>query len=228
MNYLLTQIKTKNSLNAGFTVIEMITVISIFSILTAILLFNYNTFQKNTDFSVFAQEVGMLIKKHQQNAMAGKFPELDPQLKQYPDPGWKPAYGVYLEVGGSAITEYYDIYNDPSETYVYSINAGGQGCDSNPNDECYNIASITNGRQIVGIYEGGYPNGTSLNNLSIEFERPYPDAHMKKDYQSFVAGSTNAQDVTDLVDIVLEDPNVSGYNIVTINPVGAISVRRAQ
>ncbi len=224
-------INKKNQLISGFTVIEMITVISIFGIMTGVLLFNYTQFQKNTDFGLFAQELGLLIKKQQQDAMSGKFPQIDPQIKQYPSTDWKPAYGVYLTVGtGVNIIEFYDVYNDPdpAQDHEYTINGGGGGCDSDPTDECLNIVTIASGRSIVGIYEGGYPGGTQLQDISIVFERPYPDARMKTGYQSFDVGSTQAVPVTGTVDILLQDNAVDGYNVLSINPVGAISVRRTQ
>ncbi len=220
----------------GFTVIEMITVISIFGILTGILFFNYQGFQKNTDFSVFTQEFGLLLKKQQQNAMAGKLPDINPTNKTYPGTDWKPAYGLYFEKGANVnILEIYDVYNEPGEKYAYTINDGGflGNCLTNPDDECFNSMSITNDREILGIYEGGY-NVTgsvtppSADNLSVIFERPYPDAHMRKNYQNFNPGGTNSQVVVQSVDIVFKDPGAVGLNVLTINPTGSISIRRAQ
>jgi prepilin-type N-terminal cleavage/methylation domain-containing protein len=62
---------TKKIKNKGFTILEMIVVISIFLTLTGILIFNYDLFQKNTDFGLFVQEVAMRVKEVQHNSMSG-------------------------------------------------------------------------------------------------------------------------------------------------------------
>jgi prepilin-type N-terminal cleavage/methylation domain-containing protein len=229
MNYFYSQNKQH-----GFTVIEMIVVISIFSILGGILMFNYKGFQKNQDFSVFAQEVGLLVKEQQQNAMAGVFPAINPNDKIYPPLDWKPAYGVYIHpaaaLSNAFIVKFYDgIYVD--QAYNMPGSWDPSLCSVQDN-ECLSLFSVENGREIYGIFEGGYypgiPQAQSLDNISIVFTRPYPDAHMYKNYPNNYDSPTNAVAVTDTVDIVFKDPGVDGVNIVSINPTGAISIRRDQ
>ncbi len=219
MNYFCNQKKQH-----GFTVIEMIVVISIFSIFGGILMFNYKGFQKNQDFSIFAQEVGLLIKEQQQNAMAGLFPSIDPNTKIYPALEWKPSYGVYMKPGvGTEIIKFYDGIV-PDHAYT-QLSLGG--CDLY-DDECLSVLTVGNGRSIDSIKVGG----VSVSSLSIVFTRPYPDARMYMNYSDFSAlGSgddPHADLVTDTVEIFFKDPGVDGYNIVSINPTGAISIRREQ
>ncbi len=244
MHYFSTQKKYRNAvrtyfpsfgqLSGGFTIIEMIIVISIFSILASVLMFNYKGFQKNQDFSVFAQEVGLLIKEQQQNAMAGKFPEIDPTLKIYPQLDWKPSYGIYIQPANPSsnafIVKFYDgIY--PDHAYNMPGSWDPSLCDVQDN-ECLSLFSIENGREIYGIFEGGYypgvPQAQSLENISIVFTRPYPDAHMYKNYPNNYDSPTNAVLITNEVDIVFKDPQSEGFNVVNINPTGAISIRREQ
>jgi prepilin-type N-terminal cleavage/methylation domain-containing protein len=213
----------KYLLNSGFTVLEIIVVIAIFSILAGITMANFGAFKNNTDFAVSVQEVALLIKEQQQNAMAGKLPNIDPGVKEYPSVNWKPAYGVYFDTAtinneNRKMTIFYDndnvlVYPQPGyELYEYvlgvnDINATSYVCTDFKN-EC--IKEVTFEKiKLKKICKGGYSNGTcssiinTLDNLSLVFKRPFPDTHMKTKY-TLSATPSSPDTVDTFVDLVLK------------------------
>ena len=54
-----------NKLNKGMTYVELIVVLSIFSIMTSIVLFNYNEFQAKVDIKVLANDIVLNIVEAQ-------------------------------------------------------------------------------------------------------------------------------------------------------------------
>ncbi len=221
---------------AGFTVMEMIVVISIFSMMAGIVLFNFDAFKNNTDFTVAVQEVALLIKEQQHNALAGKLPDIDPGLKEYPLPAWKPAYGIYFDVNTpEKMSIFYDNFNDD----LIAINPGGivLDCGNSYYYECMQEMFFEDIR-LHKICEGGYePSNDSCNTADLEtfstvFKRPYPDARMRQDYDP--EWSVNAINpntilpVTSNVDLVFILPGSPGKNTININPVGILSIKKSQ
>lgn len=244
----------------GFTVIEMITVIAIFSIMLGIAMANFGLFKSNTEFALSAQEVGLVIKEQQQAAMAGKLPTFDPSIKAYPSTNWKPAYGVYFDSTPPNNEKMYIFYdndrdfsnnpipmynqNDPNTIfyeYVFGVNDGSQTIPSDdecvsaayPNYECLKVISfekmklktICRGEYSSTLPGDGCPTG-AIPNTSITFRRPFPDAHtFTALYGPIVEPSEPPVALNEIISLVFETPEVVGScNVVTINPIGAVSV----
>lgn len=149
------QLKTKNKkykayrLNAGMTYVELIVVLSIFGIMTAVSMFNYGTFQKKVDIKVLANDIALQIVQAQKDAISGKL------LSDGNTFIGKPSYGVYFDTA----SPYQFIYfadTDNSKTYDTATDEGEQ-------------IDITKGNKISGL---GDSNGIVYQNLSIVFTRP--------------------------------------------------------
>ena len=78
--------------NKGMTYVELIVVLSIFSIMTSIVLFNYGEFQAKVDIRNLASDIALKIVEAQKSALSGKLPT------QATGATWKPSYGVYLNI----------------------------------------------------------------------------------------------------------------------------------
>lgn len=52
-------------LTSGFTIIELVVIITIFAIMSSIMLFNFTGFNKNIERNNLAQDIGLLIRKAQ-------------------------------------------------------------------------------------------------------------------------------------------------------------------
>ena len=108
------KLKTKGS-NSGVTYVELIVVLSIFAIISAVSLFNYRDFQARIDIKNLANDIALRIVQAQKFALSGKQTE-----KSVVTP-WRPSYGVYfnLTVTGNPV----DTGNNIFYSFVNNDNA---------------------------------------------------------------------------------------------------------
>ncbi len=85
----------------GMTYVELIVVLTIFSIMSAVVIFDYNSFQSRIVIKNLSNDIALKIGEAQKNAMSGKLPPLDQQnfLKENGIIDWRPSYGVYFNIG---------------------------------------------------------------------------------------------------------------------------------
>lgn len=145
------------------TYVELIVVLSIFGIMSSIVLFNYGKFQAKVDIKNLANDIALKIVQAQKDAMSGKLPIQTPTV----DP-WRPSYGVYFNLTNPKSFIYFaDLNND------HIFNHGS--CYG----ECLDDINITKGNSIskFGVF---YQNGDSeiLNDLVLTFTRPDSGAIM--------------------------------------------------
>lgn len=175
-------IKTKNerhwfsSRQGGMTYVELIVVLSIFSIMSSIILFNYGTFQAKVDIKNLASDIALKIVEAQKSAMSGK-------LHTTSIIGWKPAYGVYFDPSPLGDTSdsgipfnkkfiYFGDFVDNNQMYD-----SGTGC-STAGGECLDNIHITKNNYISSIipYIGNIPQTPITVPLSTTFTRPNSNA----------------------------------------------------
>jgi len=148
--------------NRGMTYVELIVVLSIFSVMTSIVLFNYGEFQARVDIKNLASDIALKIVEAQKLSLSGKLPLQIPTVSP-----WKPSYGVY-----------FDITNNPTQ-FIYFVDLNNlNGYEAGA--ETLNVISITRGNYIFAIErcasvacDPGVPT-TGL--LSIVFKRPNSSA----------------------------------------------------
>jgi len=161
-------IKKFRNFQAGMTYVELIVVLSIFSVMTSIVLFNYNGFQSKIDIRVLANDIALKIVEAQKAAISGKLPpkSLIPFVP-YVDT-WKPSYGVYFDKVNykDNFIYFFDFNNDS----FYDM----AGCSGT--EECQDNIFMTKGNFISGLEAVGCP---PINNLSIVFKRPDSGAILK-------------------------------------------------
>lgn len=139
-------------LNRGMTYVELIVVLSIFSIMTSVILFDYNNFQAKIDIKVLASDIALKIVEAQRSAVSGKWNDLA-------SAGWKPSYGIYFEL------------NSPKSFISFvDFNSNDSFNGSNCNGECLDNINITKGNYIKDLKCGGA--SIPGNKLSIVFRRP--------------------------------------------------------
>ena len=209
------------SKNLGFTVIEMIVVISIFSILAGAVLFNYKDFNNATDFSSAAQDIALVVRKAQTESIAGKYPTIG-QTQNPVDASWKPSYGVYFENNNKMIY-YFDRNNDGKYTSY------GNNC-LEQNSECLEEITLGKNRTFPKLCSyvdtTGAGQDCTLSNLSVTFKRPFPDAVVRHTYNANDIGSVPIIP-TGPATVVIGDPAVNpGVYGVTVSTLGQISVMR--
>lgn len=212
---------TTHKTNKGFTVVEMIIAISIVSILTSIVLFNYQGFQRGVDFSNTAQEIALIIKKAQSESLAGKYPSVG-NGQTYVDPTtWKPSYGVFFDKGSATMTYFFDRNNDGQfQNYDEKCKMGISEC----------LEKITLGQSRtfsrICVYsdENLSDKDCDSGNISFVFKRPFPDTIIRYKYDPTIidVGNTSPGPAT----IVVSDPQVTPnvYSI-SISVLGRLSLK---
>lgn len=135
------------------TYVELIVVLSIFAILSGVMIFNYGDFQTRIDIKNLASDIALKVVEAQKSSLSG----LLPTGGGY-DVNWKPAYGVYFNMS-------------LPKQFIYFVDLNNlNGYDSG---EALNTISITKNYSISRIdsYLGSIPTAISAP-LSVTFTRP--------------------------------------------------------
>ncbi len=159
--------------NKGMTYVELIVVLSIFSVLGSVVMFNYGTFQDRVDMKNLANDIALKIVEAQKSSISGKLP------LPLPPSSWKPAYGVYFNITGDSKGFVYFTDLDNNTQYPGTI-----ACST---AECLNKTTITKGNYISEIRR--FPANTTVNDLGVNFTRPNSEA-------SFSSGGSNLSGIS--------------------------------
>jgi prepilin-type N-terminal cleavage/methylation domain-containing protein len=159
-------------LNRGMSYVELIVVLSIFSVLSTLVMFNYTDFQDKINIKNLASDIALKIAGAQKASIFGKFPSpaqqglIDPVLF----PIWKPSYGLYFDLGS----------DDKSFIYFVDLNNNDLYEGTDCTGECIDKISITNDNFISSI-DVVYQNSTlqRINDLTLSFVRPNVGAVIK-------------------------------------------------
>ena len=150
---------------AGMSYIELIVVLSIFSVMTSVVLFNYGDFQAKVDIKNLASDIALKVVEAQKMSLSGQFPPQE-QYNLISSPStWKPSYGVYMDLSEPGSFIYFANVLDPG--------SGLYETPPNCTDECLDEITITKGNTISGLtvfYQGG--GSEALNDLNVTFTRP--------------------------------------------------------
>ena len=156
--------------NKGMTYVELIVVLSIFSVLSSVAIYNYGDFQSNVDVKNLASDIALQVVKAQKDSLSGLLPLPPQEVKT----DWKPSYGVQL-----------DLSKGEAKSFIYFVDADNSGTFDGVDciGECLNNISISKGSYIsrveVVYWEKGSPEAPKLDNLTITFSRPNSGAVIK-------------------------------------------------
>ncbi len=183
---------------AGMTYVELIVVLSIFAIMSSIILYNYEKFQAKVDIKNLASDVALRIVEAQKSALSGKW-----NVDANAVPDWKPSYGVYFNTSSA----------DEKKKFTYFANFNDDIYDSNTNtDSILDQFSITKNNNIISKLEViGCPS-PEVSNLSIVFRRP--------DSKAIITSNPPLSCVISYAQITVSAPNT----VIKIYPSGRIQV----
>lgn len=172
----------KEKREQGFTLIEVVFVITIFAIMASIVLFNFKGFGTATGLDNLAQDIALRVVGAQKSATSGALtPGLDGLTA-----ATAPSYGVYFDSG--AVPTLAD------EQFTYFADQDHDGffkdlslCPASPEkgNECLSVTTITTGDYVSEIcvqHATGGPATVDCRSdasLHVTFTRPYNDAVMK-------------------------------------------------
>jgi len=212
-NKIFSKIKRPVYQQAGMTYVELIVVLSIFSVITSVVMFNFKAFQAKTDIKNLANDIALRIVQAQKYSVNGKLPPVTPQqtdiITKWGDINlWKPSYGVYFD---TAIPKKFIYFVDIDK--LGNAGTTGNGLYDGGSELLENI-NINNGNYISSITAQGC--GT-VNNLSIVFARPDSEA---KFFVNFVPCFPTNQ----YVDIGIKSPALSTIPVIRVYSFGKIEI----
>lgn len=162
-------LKTKQTISRGFTLIEMMVVIAIFAVLTAIIVFNYGDFNADIVVSNMAYEIALTTRQAQifglgSRGTGGEFQE---------------AYGIYINNSGGPSKDLI-FFGDTlsSNWYCNNTGTGGDCTCAGADDEC--LERLTLQKNIVidklQVFNGSIC--SEIDELAISYKRPNPEAQI--------------------------------------------------
>jgi len=170
------RLQTTNCSN-GFSLVELLVVLSIFSLITAIVVFKNNQFSSSVLLTNLAYETALQVREAQVYGINVKSSGGD---FSYP-------YGVHFEASNDKqIISFVDRNADG----IYDSVSPGQICGDNVS-ECLDIAKIGRGNKIKDFCVVDSSNvescaaTTGISSLDISFKRPNPDAIIRSGIGSY-------------------------------------------
>jgi prepilin-type N-terminal cleavage/methylation domain-containing protein len=158
---------------AGMTYVELIVVLSIFAIMSAVVMFNYQGFQAKVDIKNLASDIALKIVEAQKSSLNGVLPS-----QTYSDT-WKPSYGVYFDSSNIPDAPTDDVEHRRKFIYFTDLDQVGDYdtggfCPTIGLDECIDKITISKGDYISAIDKCSGPTcaSNSVSPLAITFQRP--------------------------------------------------------
>lgn len=164
------------------TFIELIVVLSIFGMVSAVVMFRGGDFTRKINIQNLAQDFALAIRKAQSEALSGRL--VSPTGTTFSEDS-KVSYGIYINSANS-FYYYSDINNDNNLSSTSACGTAGGECISNINLNGGVITNICFDKK-AGANNCYQPNAIATNVL---FVRPFPNAVIKNS-----AGPTSFSDV---------------------------------
>ncbi len=158
----------KYPIQKGFTLIEIITVLAIFAIVSGIVLFNYGKFRSDTILTNMAYEMALSIREAQIFGVSVRTPGTVAPTS----PGYAKSYGIYVPPG---TTDQYYLFLDENNDNIFD----GTSCTNPGYDTCVTPYKLSSNIKItkIDVRLGGIscPSGLVSDGLHIVFKRPNPE-----------------------------------------------------
>ncbi len=162
---------------SGFTMIELLITVAIFTVLVGVVLANYRSFTSNTDLVNAGESLVLSIREAQIYGIGSRGGDSLAICNDF-----SCVYGVYVEKGASS----FRLFSEDGEL-------GNQIFNSSP-DETIRVVPFPSGVSVADIFCDSSP----CDNVSITFKRPDPSATIKnssgEEYSEAVITVTNANE----------------------------------
>lgn len=238
-------LKNNKKVSRGMTFIEMVVVLGIFGAIASTALFNYGDFSSNIRLRNLSQDVALLIKRAQNEAISGRLPVLSQvqimNINELTPLGWTPSYGVTfatindnhlspIESNGKSFFYYfngdYDSDGNTGEIFkdFFDFANSYNGCGNSPDSECLDEIKITSGDMVdlictdfseIDTQSDDCGDGDSQDYVSISFTRPMSNA-------TIIAGSSTDSSSNVFIRI---SSSVGGHKYISVWQSGYISVQ---
>ena len=153
------------------TYVELIVVLSIFSVLSSVVVFNYGDFQARVDIKNLSSDIALKIVEAQKSSVNGAW-------NSSAIANWKPSYGIYFNSSATLDTD--DVSFNKKFIYFADLdnNNNYDGPSTCATAECLDKIIITKNNYISRIdsYTDSILTQQITNSLSIIFKRSDPGA----------------------------------------------------
>ncbi len=204
---------SKGSGQRGLTFIELIFVLSIFGILSGIVIFQYGSFAANVKLENLAQDIALRIAQAQKSAISGA-------INSNVTLGTAPTYGVYFTsspTNAQNNNKQFVFFLDENHDGFLKLKNPNLVC---PSIQCISQTTITTGEYVSKVCDAGKKNNSCLNDttgVAITFTRPFPDATiMNNDKKEAFKGG---------VEIEITSSSTNTKKTIIVSKVGQVSVR---
>lgn len=239
------------SFHQGFTALEMITVVTIFSIISATVIFKYSDFRDQVNLQNLSQEIALRVQHAQTAAISGVYPTIT--VGQNPlstNPEWRPSYGVMFSTSApttpgnfASPTDFVFFFDRESVvppaggTSVpvttlpgyklyddFSLVASANGF-SPLSSEFLDKVHIDTGDEIRKIcIEAACT--TPVSNAVVTFRRPFPDAFVVYNVDQTGGGTLLTLQQSLQIKIANCSNQDLGAKIIQISPIGQINISK--
>lgn len=241
----------RRSVTAGFTALEMITVVTIFSIISATVIFKYGDFRDQVNLQNLAQEIALRVQHAQTAAISGVYPTIvSGQNTLSTSPEWRPSYGVMFSTTApvasgnfASPTDFIFFFdrqslvsssntsNTPTPTLPgyklyddFSLVASANGF-SSLSSEFLDKVHIDTGDEIRKIcIESACT--TPVSNAVVTFRRPFPDAFVVYNVDQTGAGTLLTLQQNLQIKIANCSNQDLGAKVIEISPIGQIHISK--
>lgn len=159
-----TKAKIKKIKNKGFTVIELLLVLSIFAIVTTITMANYSDFGQKTMLKNLAYSIGLIMREAQVSGLSGR--NISIESGKY-----NLVYGVYFTANSTEFKTFVDV----NQNHIFDNNL----TEYNPALGVGALHKVRKAGQRITrlyIYDNLSNSWIQVPHLHISFKRPEPDA----------------------------------------------------
>ncbi|MEI8339623.1 MAG: type II secretion system protein [bacterium] len=192
---------------AGFTLIELMVTLSIFVIVSGIVLFNQGKFNSSIVLTNLAYDVALGIRQAQIFGVSGKVGSSAL--------GIKPQYGVNFKAGAySADTVQFKMFSDADNNFYLTSE-----------NETLETMKISRGNYIskISIFSNVSGQWTDVNNLSIVFRRPEAEAYF---YSTSISNQVLSNEYSEVKIRVTSDANPESFRNIVVTKIGLIYVEK--
>ena len=185
----------------GFTLIEMVTVLGIFMVLSSVVLFNYNKFTSDTILTNMAYEVALSVREAQIYGVSVRNPDGTSGTAEFSVP-----YGIHFPAVAGGTSSYYLFADSAAQVGIYD---GGTSCIAG-SGECVTPYTMQRGIEIIQLMnklagQSACSTPNAGGSMSVMFRRPNPEPIFN-----------NTSNV-EYAEITLESPNGSRRYVVIRN-----------
>jgi len=206
------ELNKKTKKNEGMTYIELIVVLSIFSLLSSVALFNYGAFQDKIDIKNLGSDIALKIVEAQKSAVSGAF-----STHTLPASS-KPSFGVYLYSGSISNQD----ADNKDFIYFADLNNNNSYDDvtcspTNLSGECLDKVRITKNNSIseLKIFGTGAGCPAVVTALTVVFKRP--------DYSAIINSNPSISCSVSYAQITVTSPKGTA-SLIKLYPSGRIQV----